>query len=341
MTGDSEHPRRQNKIGCPVCGSRKSETIFTHARLANIERTYASRKSAKTLMTKLNTNICMVCGMLYRAPLMTEHELSQYYSRSYYETYNTGLKNQDGQSYAEQLQSWKKRYSRYFRFLAKNRICLKGKRVLDVGCGKGYFLSVAREKGAGECVGIEPSRQCYEKIRSGKEYDFGVLNKCIRDVCPEEVGRFDLVACIGVLEHLSEPILDLEVCRSLMNGDAHLYIFSHNEAPSPFTDIRKRISLVHQLYFTRRTVRILLREVGLQVIDLETRNTDMHILARKCQPVSPTCELSKAQYSLLRTRYLVCKRIPSVYFSAASWLYGKYLALRDRVVYRKMVSSFT
>jgi 2-polyprenyl-3-methyl-5-hydroxy-6-metoxy-1,4-benzoquinol methylase len=334
VTGNSEHAEKQDKISCPVCGSQKSETVFTHARLANIERTYASKQSAKELMTSLNTNMCTVCGMLYRVPLMTEDELSQYYSRSYYETYNAGLKNQDGQSYVEQLQSWEKRYTRYLRFLARNGICLTGKRVLDVGCGKGYFLSAAREKGAVDCWGIEPSRQCYEKLRSGKEYDFRVLNKCIRDVCPEEIGRFDLVTCIGVLEHLSEPILDLKVCRSLMNDDAHLYIFSHNEAPSLFTDIRKRISLVHQLYFTRRTVRILLMKVGLQIVDLETRNTDMHILARKCQPVSPECEIGNARYSLLKTRYLVCKRIPSAYFSVASWLYGKYLALRDRVVYK-------
>ena len=341
VTGNSEHTRKQNKISCPVCGSEKSETIFTHARLANIERTYASKKSAKKLMTKLNTNMCTVCGMLYRVPLMTEDELSRYYSQGYYETYNTGLKNQNEQSYSEQLQSWKKKYTRYFRFLARNKICLTGKRLLDVGCGRGYFLSAAREKGAGDCLGIEPSRQCYEKIRSGKEYDFRVLNKCIRDVCPEETGLFDLVACIGVLEHLSEPILDLKVCRSLMNDDARLYIYSHNEAPSLLTDIRKRISLVHQLYFTRRTVRILLMTVGLQIVDLETRNTDMHILAKKCQPVSPKCELGKARYGLLKTRYLVCKKIPSVYFSAASWLYGKYLALKDRVVYWKIVSIIT
>ncbi|MHC4538578.1 MAG: class I SAM-dependent methyltransferase [Planctomycetota bacterium] len=272
---------------------------------------------------------------------MTEKELNQYYSQGYYETYNMGLKDKGNQSYGEALQSWKTKYTRYFRFLAKNGVCLSGKRVLDVGCGTGYFLSVARERGAGVCLGVESSRQCCEKIANGKEYDFRVLNKRIRDVSPEETGVFDFVACIGVLEHLSGPIMDLKVCRSLMDDDAHMYIYSHNEAPNLFTDIRKRISFVHQLYFTRRTVRILLRKVGLQIVDLETRNTDMHILAKKCEPVNPDSELSRARYNMLRAQYLVCEKIPPVYFTVVSWLYHKYLAARDRVLYRKIPSIVT
>jgi len=71
-------------------------------------------------------------------------------------------------------------------------------------------------------------------------------------------------------------------------------------------------------------------------------NTNMRILARKCQPLRPKCQLSKARYGLLKARYLVCKKIPAAYFSAASWLYGKHLALRDKVVtgrwYRLLLS---
>ena len=38
------------QIYCPLCGSEKSKTIFTHARLANIKRTYASKESIKQFM---------------------------------------------------------------------------------------------------------------------------------------------------------------------------------------------------------------------------------------------------------------------------------------------------
>ena len=332
-TVQCENEAKQKQRCCPLCGCKKSEVVFAHARLANIKRTYASKKSVEKFITNLDTNLCTNCGMLYRMPLMTANELSQYYTDSYYETYNDGLKIRREQSRTEELQLWKEKYKRYFRFLAKNKICFAGKRVLDVGCGTGCFLSAAKEKGAGECLGIEPSRQCYERFKNGDEYNFKVLNICISDISPEEIGMFDLLVCIGVLEHLSEPLSDLRVCRSLMADDAYMYVYSHNEAPSLFTDLRKRISLVHQLYFTERTVQLLFRKVGLRIIKLETRSTDMHILAKKCEPINFEHRLNKVQYLLLKTRYLVYKIIPPFYFSIVSWLYGKYLALRDRVLY--------
>jgi 2-polyprenyl-3-methyl-5-hydroxy-6-metoxy-1,4-benzoquinol methylase len=328
-----ENAAKQKQRCCPLCGYEKSEVVFTHARLANIKRTYASRESVEKLITSLNTNLCMNCGMLYRMPLMTANELSQYYTDSYYETYNDSLKTQKEQSRTEELQLWKEKYKRYFRFLAKNKICLTGRRVLDVGCGTGCFLSVAKENGAGECLGIEPSRQCYERFKNSEEYGFRVLNRSISDISPEKIGMFDLLVCIGVLEHLSEPLSDLRICRSLMTDDAYMYIYSHNEAPNLFTDLRKRISLVHQLYFTKRTVQLLFRKVGLRIIKLETRSTDMHILAKKCEPINLEHSLNRTQYRLLKTQYLIYKIIPPFYFSIASWLYGKYLALRDRLLY--------
>jgi hypothetical protein len=95
------------------------------------------------------------------------------------------------------------------------------------------------------------------------------------------------------------------------------------------------------LSFINYILLVLLRKVGLQIVDLETRDTDMHILAKKCEPVSPVCELSRVRYNMLKAQYLVCKRIPSAYFLVVSWLYHKYLAARDRVLYRKIASIVT
>ena len=91
---------------------------------------------------------------------------------------------------------------------------------------------------------------------------------------------------LGVLEHLSNPIADLEVIKSLMTNDAYLYIYTHNEAPSILTDISKRISLVHQLYFTSKTIRILLKKIGFHIINIKIRDTNMHVLAKKCKQVN-------------------------------------------------------
>ncbi|OQA89341.1 MAG: Ubiquinone biosynthesis O-methyltransferase [Elusimicrobia bacterium ADurb.Bin231] len=329
ITANIEPIKKQKHLCCPICGSDKSEIIFRHARLANIKRTYATRDSRKKLITNLDTSLCIDCGMLYRMPLMTSEELDRYYRDSYYMTYNvntSSIKNRD------ELTLWEKKYIKYFRFLERNKISIKNKRVLDAGCGKGFFLAAAQKRGAGECVGIEPSSLCCQKI-DNKRYNFTILNKCIKAVSCEQTGFFDLIVCIGVLEHLSEPLVDLKVCRSLMNENGYMYFYTHNETPSLFSEMRKRISLVHQLYFTTRTIEVLLKKVGMEIIDIVTRNTDMHILARKSSPAEPEYKLDKKSYRLLKLQYQINKNIPSQYFTVASWFYVKYLALRNRLLY--------
>ncbi len=330
-----------DRLSCPICGSKKSETIFTHARLANIKRTYASKKSVNKLMSNMDTNLCVNCGMLYRHPLMTYDELSQYYRQSYYETYNISLENQDKSVHSDLLRSWKKKYIRYFRFLAKNKVDFENKRVLDVGCGNGYFLAALGGMGASDCLGLEPSEQCREKIKNDEGFAFCVLGGCIRNVSPEKIGMFDFIGFIGVLEHLSDPITDLKLCRSLMKENACMYIYSHNESPNLFlTDINRRISLVHQLYFTPRSARILLEKVGLKIVALETRNTNMHILAKRCEPTNSKYTLNRVRYKLLKARYLICKKTPSGFFAFFLWFYRKCYAATDRVLYRKIRKEF-
>ena len=52
------------------------------------------------------------------------------------------------------------------RALADAGVALEGARVLDVGCGSGYFLHRFREYGAGECHGIDLME---ERIAAARE----------------------------------------------------------------------------------------------------------------------------------------------------------------------------
>jgi len=157
------------------------------------------------------------------------------------------------------------------------------------------------------------------------------LNGVVRDFSPDEVGTFDLITLIGVLEHVSDPDTDLKTCRSFMSKDSNIYIYTANETPDLFIDMKKRISLVHQLYFTPRTIRLLFEKVGLHIIDLKTRYTEMHILAKKYKPFDSQCKFNRIQHNFLKTRYMLSKNIPSSFFSISSWFYFKYLAVIDRL----------
>ena len=175
------------QIFCPLCGSEKSKMIFLHARLANIKRTYASKESIKQFMTNLNTALCTNCGLLYRKPLMEDEELRHYYGSSYVETYKQKSNKQNknvNKSYSARLVQRKKKYMKHFNFLARNGIDFKAKRILDVGCGDGWFLALLKEEGALYRLGIEPSKKRCNDIARIQKFDFEVLNGCVRDFSP-------------------------------------------------------------------------------------------------------------------------------------------------------------
>lgn len=90
-------------------------------------------------------------------------------------------------------------YQRWIEFLSPQ----KGKKILDIGCGTGYFLKAAEEKGL-ETYGIDLSEEAIEIAKemtknSRLEAGSGESLKYSDDF-------FDYVACLGSLEHF----MDLE-----------------------------------------------------------------------------------------------------------------------------------
>jgi len=114
--------------------------IFTHARIANIKKTYTSKESIKKLIIKLNTSICTNCGMVYRTPLMSDTDLKQYYEIDYLEKYKGYPKEQESND--KIMLRRKRQCVPFFSFLSKNKINFKDKKILDMGCGDALFLAL-------------------------------------------------------------------------------------------------------------------------------------------------------------------------------------------------------
>jgi SAM-dependent methyltransferase len=77
-------------------------------------------------------------------------------------------------------------------------------RVLELGCGSGSTLAWLRQtRGVGTTVGIEIEPRVAEAARSKVDH---VLNlDAEREPLPAELGRFDLMLCLDVLEHFRDP----------------------------------------------------------------------------------------------------------------------------------------
>jgi len=95
---------------------------------------------------------------------------------------------------------------------------LHGKRVLDVGCGNGYYMWRMWAAGADMVVGVDPNLLFFHQFRVMQRYlptaPVWQLPFTLEDL-PEPSGGFDTVFSMGVLYHRRSPIdhlLQLKAC---------------------------------------------------------------------------------------------------------------------------------
>ena len=97
---------------------------------------------------------------------------------------------------------------------------LAGARVLDVGCGSGYFLHRLREYGAGECHGIDLMEN---RIAAGREALPGAdLRVGSATELPYADGEFDLVTQFTCLSSILDDEVRLAAAREMRRVAARL-----------------------------------------------------------------------------------------------------------------------
>jgi len=142
----------------------------------------------------------------------------------------------------------------FYRFVADRtvEVCREG-RVLDIGCGNGYLLSLlARRRPELRLFGLEMSELVANAgartSAEGQPISFvrgSALNVPFAD------GHFDLVIMSEVVEHLKEPAVGLREARRLLKKGGTLLITVPNmSAFSPWWRIAERRSggLWHKLF---------------------------------------------------------------------------------------------
>ena len=161
---------------------------------------------AGRLASPLGTMVwCRACGLLYRGSRQPE----------------------DGApcdaAFALEERIGKRRRPHFQRFLA--RAGRPGK-LLDVGCGYGFFLQLAREAGW-DAVGVDVDRRAVEYARSQLHVDARAGD--IRDLRFPD-GSFDVVTLWNVLELVPQPLPLLhEVRRTLVPG-GRVFVRTQNAA---------------------------------------------------------------------------------------------------------------
>lgn len=113
------------------------------------------------------------------------------------------------------------------------RASLKGKRVLDVGCGGGILAESMAERGAvvtGIDMGEAPLAVARLHLKeSGRSVNYERITA--EELAAREPGTFDVVTCMEMLEHVPDPASTIVACATLVKPGGHVFFSTINRNP--------------------------------------------------------------------------------------------------------------
>lgn len=195
---------------------------------------------------------CRGCGLVYANPRESAELMAEIYRDVEDDVYLEQKPAKDA-SYRWNIE----RLERY----------ITGGRILDVGCGHGFFLSLL-EPSRWERYGVEPTVAAARYGREKLGLDIRPVFLAENDL-PRE--GLDVVTMFHVLEHVADPRRDLQYVYGLLKPGGYLYV-EFPDVSSVFARWRKRrwwyVMRFHTYYFTRATATRLLAEAGFVPVDV-------------------------------------------------------------------------
>jgi SAM-dependent methyltransferase len=154
-------------------------------------------------------------------------------------------------------------------------------KILDLGCGPGYFLDVMKEKGYTDLTGVTLSegdiKLCQGKGHTIKKYDLSFLPK--KDGYIDE--SVDFIFLRHALEHSPYPIFSLIEYNRVLKQNAKIYI----EVPAPDCERKHEFNLNHYSIFGHVQLAALLQRTGFKIDVFNNLDFDLNVPDKEGNPI--------------------------------------------------------
>lgn len=210
---------------------------------------------------------CDGCGLGVLDPRPGPVELTALYDKVYFDGHYAGELTLGSDELARRLKQEDHRL-RFFHRLKKSG------RLLDIGCGRGYFLMACHERGY-EVEGIDVSAAAAEHIRN--VFQIPVHVGAIETIDAGQ-GRFDVITMWHSLEHTQDPNASVAAARRWLADDGILVVDVPNAEGYDARHYKSRWAHwdlpFHFYHFTTRSLDTLLDRHGFEILRRKTYLSD-------------------------------------------------------------------
>ena len=243
-----------NRTRCAVCGTIDQAQEVYPARL-DLDAFTPARFSARRIPDRTHHRIvrCSRCGLLRSDPMLDPAAIETLYRSSAF-------------NYGDELEGLCRTYGNALDRIGSMVPSRDG--LLDIGCGNGFVLSLALDRGWKEVRGVEPSSDSVARAPSD-----------VRRLITEEMmrpglfrpGSFDAITLFQVLDHITEPRVFLRECLRLLRPGGVILALNHNASAWSARVLGERSPIVdieHSYLYSAKTMRSLFVRTGFDVLSV-------------------------------------------------------------------------
>lgn len=134
-----------------------------------------------------------------------------------------------------------------FNLLKPHLSALSGKVVADIGCNNGYYLFKMLEFSPQKLVGFDPSSRAFLQFRLLNALAKTPINYELLGVesVPNYAHKFDIIFCLGVIYHRSDPVKMLKQLKASLNKGGAVFL------DTLYIDDEREIALVPRQTYSK------------------------------------------------------------------------------------------
>lgn len=207
----------------------------------------------------VNTVVCKKCGLVMINPRLTAKSYDMFYESEYPFIYRA-IVNPNDEYFNKRV-----KYGNYLVDFVEKLNIVKGRDVLEIGCGIGGIVKAFAERGY-DSFGVDLS-PVYTEFAKTK----GVNVKCCHssELLGSEGRLYDIIITNHVLEHFTDLKKELKVIRQLLKPDGVFVVVVpgiKNLLYSYENDFLRFTQNAHTYHFTKDTLTQILKWNGFEAI---------------------------------------------------------------------------